>query len=156
MKSGVKFVLCSATLVGCAPPPPLSPKEVETAVFSSHVAQACIQKGWVTDLPSLVNYGAYQDKSLSGRASAEYLASIREYISKQYPAHGVTLQHCRAVQALAVELAQDEVKAQPRQQEFDASMDRPAATGQAMQQNALNSGPITCQHYQWGNTTFCN
>lgn len=164
MKIFIRSLCCTAALSACAatPPTPLTGKDLEYAVYWQKVAQICIQRGQITYLPAMTNYIGVMGNAIATRATAEQTKMASQNVFKEYPISRVGLEACRYVEAEAVQMTQQQETQRQQQhardqqsRELAASMDRLGASGRAMQQNALNSIPRTCTHYQWGNVTFC-
>ena len=165
MKTIVASSLCIALLAGCVatPPTPLSEHELGASIYWRNVAQYCTKKGHITYLPAVTNYIAQTDQKVRARADAARISAAEQKINKDLNSSGISREWCREVEAAAVQQAQQQSDQQrqediSRQEEAVDDLVRAQNTASlaAAQQNAFNSRPVTCTHYQWGNTTFCN
>lgn len=165
MKTTVTSSICIALLAGCVatPPTPLSAKDLEYAVYWQKVAQVCIQRGQINYLPATTSYIGIMGNAIATRATAEQVKVASQNVFAEFPLSRVGIAACRYVESDAVQVAQQRAdqqrKADIRRQEraVDDLVRAQDNTGwPATQQSAFNSRPVTCTHYQWGNTTFCN
>ena len=163
MKICIKAAVCLAALSACAPPVvPPTDGNVLSYVQNIRVAQTCIDTNRTRYLPETVKFIDAHRRGLAG-ATTDQINGANRKLDQQYPGNRVDDKTCRTIEVESVRLAQQQSDQQRqedirRQEEAVADVVRAQnnASWASAQQNAFNSRPVTCTHYQWGNTTFCN
>lgn len=151
MKTFAKLAMCSTILAACVQPVPPTDENVYNNMHAIQLLQSCVNQGKIRYLPETMSYLNGYRSNLAG-ASAEQLKVAQQKVSQQ--AYGnVPDQYCREIEGWAVEEAAQVAKNRQRRAEasarFDATMSRswPAAP--------TYSSPVVCDHYAWGDVTFC-
>lgn len=156
MKLFIKLLTCLSLLAACEPVP-MTQDDASLTAHQVQYAQMCVNAGYVSYLPAVMNLISTKKQALAYRATPEQLQVARDTDPSSKSGFYITAESCRAVDAAAVQLAQSQEQARREeelsQQHFNATMDRIAADNRS---RTYNYGPTSCQYYAWGATTFCN
>ncbi len=130
--------------------------------FWRHAALSCVQKGGISYLPATAEYIKVLEYRIGSGANSEQINTYSQKVNVERPANSITIQECRTVDMMAVQNQQEkmerrrqEMERQRQLESFSQSMDDMAATARSMNERS-SSSTVYCQHYEWGNTTFCN
>lgn len=150
MKLGL-LLAAVGMVASCGAGSPLTQDQINTFSVPGYIASSCAQKGWLTNPAYAGRMVTRMNGKLRGRASQAQLQMGQRYAASLGE---VQPHHCREIEFEGARILQEDAAKAASSERFSLSMDSVAQSAQQM--NANRPRTVSCQHMEWGNTTFCN
>ena len=103
---------------GCAAPSkPMTPAQIENAVYWDQMAYTCVQKGYVSNLSAMARYKSNWGRVLSNHPDQAQVAAINQQNYQKYNWGAIAIQQCRTLELTSISQA-DAYADMQRQQEI--------------------------------------
>jgi hypothetical protein len=131
---------------GCATPPqPMTPAQIENAVYWDQMAYTCVQKGYVSNLSAMARYKNNWARVLSNHPDKAQIAAINEQNFRKHNWGAVSIQQCRTLELTSISQADAYAEMQRQQAIYSGSsgIQIPTNSYQPRYRNCLRTAGIT-------------